>query len=52
MVKPRQPVEARFSTAQTRLVTECSPGSQPMTLTRRRVCPKVRSMKLECRIRG
>ena len=27
-----------------------SPGSRPMTLVRRRVSPKVRSMKLECRI--
>ena len=26
-------------------------GSRPMTLVRRRVSPKVRSMKLECRIR-
>ena len=26
-----------------------SPGSRPMTFTRRRVSPKVRSMKLECR---
>ncbi len=29
----------------------CSPGSRPITLTRRRVSPKVRSMKLECRMR-
>ena len=28
-----------------------SPGRRPMTLTRRRVSPKVRSMKLECRMR-
>jgi hypothetical protein len=28
-----------------------SPGSRPMTLTRRRVSPKVRSMKLEWRMR-
>ena len=41
----RGPVEARSSTAQTRLVTECSPGSRPMTLTRRRVSPKVRRLR-------
>ncbi len=37
--------------AQTRDRQECSPGSRPMTLTRRRVSPKVRSMKFECRLR-
>ena len=46
--EPRHPAEARSSTAQTRLVTDSSPGRRPMTLTRRRVSPKVRSMKLEC----
>jgi len=28
-----------------------SPGKRPMTLARRRISPKVRSMKFECRIR-
>ena len=50
-VKPRQPREARSSTAQTMLMQEVSPGNRPMTLARRRVSPKVRSMKLECRMR-
>jgi hypothetical protein len=50
-VNPRQPREARSSTAQTRLVQLVSPGSRPMTLTRRRYRRKVRSMKLECRTR-
>ena len=52
MVNPRQPREARSSTAQTSDRQLVSPGSRPITLTRRRVSPKVRSMKLECRIRG
>src|SRR6266702_7850017 len=47
MVKPRQPREARSSTAQTRVRQLVSPGSRPMTLTRRRVSPNVLSMKLE-----
>ena len=51
MASPRQPREARSSTAHTRLRQLASPGSRPMTFTRRRVSPKVRSMKLECRIR-
>jgi hypothetical protein len=51
MVNPRQPAEARSSTAHTSDRQECSPGSRPITLTRRRVSPKVRSMKLECRTR-
>jgi hypothetical protein len=51
MVNPRQPREARSSTAQTRVRQLVSPGSWQMTLTRRRVSPEVRSMKLECRIR-
>jgi hypothetical protein len=52
MVNPRQPREARSSTAQTRDRQLGSPGSQPMTLTRRRVSPKVRSMKLEWRMQA
>src|SRR6516165_10409414 len=36
MVRPRQPAEARSSTAQTRVRQLVSPGSRPMTLTRRR----------------
>jgi tetrahydromethanopterin S-methyltransferase subunit E len=51
MVNPRQPAEARSSTAHTSFRQECSPGSRPITLTRRRVSPKVRSMKFECRTR-
>jgi len=51
MVRPRQPREARSSTAQTRVRQEVSPGRLPMTLTRRRVSPKVRSTKSECRMR-
>ena len=51
IASPRQPREARSSTAHTRLRQLASPGSRPMTFTRRRVSPKVRSMKLECRIR-
>src|SRR5438094_445956 len=51
MVNPRQPRDARSSTAQTRVTQLVSPGSRPMTLTRRRVSPNVRSMKLECRTR-
>ncbi len=45
-----QPCEARSSTARTSVRQEASPGSRPMTLTRRRVSPKVRSMRLVCRI--
>jgi hypothetical protein len=37
MVNPRQPAEARSSTAHTNDRHECSPGSRPMTLTRRRM---------------
>jgi len=48
MVRPRQP---RSRTAKTRVMQLVSPGSRPMTLTRRRVSPNVRSTKLECRIR-
>jgi hypothetical protein len=51
MVNPRQPREARSSTAHTSDMQLVSPGSRPMTLTRRRVSPKVRPMKLECRVR-
>ena len=51
MVTPRQPRLARSSTAHTSDTQVASPGSRPITLTRRRVSPKVRSMKLECRIR-
>ena len=49
---PRQPRLARSSTAHTRLRQDRSPGSRPMTFTRRRVSPKVRSMKLEWRMRA
>lgn len=34
MVRPRQPREARSSTAQTRLMALVSPGKRPMTLVR------------------
>ena len=44
MVRPRQPREARSRTAQTRVRQLVSPGSRPMTLVRRRVSPKVRSI--------
>jgi hypothetical protein len=50
MTTPRQPREARSSTAHTRLRQERSPGSRPMTLLRRRVSPKVRSIRLVWRI--
>ena len=43
-VTPRQPRLARSSTAQTSDRQVVSPGSRPMTLTRRRDSPKVRSM--------
>ena len=48
---PRQPRPARSSTAHTSDRHERSPGSRPITFTRRRVSPKVRSMKLEWRMR-
>lgn len=48
---PRQPRLARSSTAQTSDGQECSPGSRPITLTRRCLSPKVRSSRLEWRIR-
>jgi hypothetical protein len=48
---PRQPRLARSSTAHTSDRQERSPGRRPITFTRRRVSPKVRSMKLECRWR-
>jgi hypothetical protein len=51
MVSPRQPLDARSSTAQTRLRRLCSPGSRPITFTLRRVSPKVRSIRLEWRMR-
>ena len=41
MVNPRHPAEARSSTAHTSCRQECSPGSRPITLTRRRVSPEV-----------
>src|ERR1700756_2506774 len=50
-VTPRQPRLARSSTAQTNDRQVASPGNRPMTLTRRWDSPKVRSMKLECRMR-
>jgi hypothetical protein len=37
MVSPRQPLEARSSTAQTRLRQLCSPGRRPITFPLRRV---------------
>jgi hypothetical protein len=40
MTTPRQPREARSSTAHTRLRHERSPGTRPITLIRRRVSPK------------
>ncbi len=43
--QPAQPREAGSSTAQTKVRQLVSPGSLPMTLTRRRVSPKVLSMK-------
>jgi hypothetical protein len=49
MVNLRQPTEARSSTAHISDKQACSPGSRPITFTRRRVSPKVHSMKLECR---
>jgi hypothetical protein len=49
MVMPRQPREARSSTAHTRLRQLLSPGSRPITFTRRRVSPKVRSINRPCR---
>jgi hypothetical protein len=39
MVSPRQPLEARSSTAQTRLRQLCSPGRRPITFPLRRVSP-------------
>jgi hypothetical protein len=51
MVSPRQPLEARSRTAQTSDRQLCSPGSRPITLTRRRVSPKVRSIRLAWRMR-
>ena len=51
VVRPRQPWLARSSTAHTSDRQVVSPGSRPITLVRRRVSPKVRSMKLEWRMR-
>jgi len=42
---PRHPSLARSSTAQTSDRHVCSPGRRPITLTRRRLSPKVRSSK-------
>jgi hypothetical protein len=50
MTTPRQPREARSSTAHTSDRQLRSPGSRPITLTRRRVSPKVRSIRLVWRI--
>jgi len=47
MVRPRQPHAARSRTAQTSDRQLDSPGSRPMTFARRRVSPKLRSMKLK-----
>lgn len=51
MVKPHRPVAALSRTANARETQLVSPGKRPMILIRRRVSPKVRSMKLECLIR-
>ncbi len=50
-VTPRQPRLARSRTAHTSDRQLVSPGRRPMTLTRRRDSPKVRSMRLEWRMR-
>lgn len=51
MVNPRYPAEARSSTAHTSLRQECSPGSRPMTLTRRRAAlAKVRARERHRRL--
>ena len=49
---PRQPPLARSSTAQTSDRQLCSPGKRPITFTRRRLSPKVRSSRLLWRIRS
>jgi hypothetical protein len=49
-----EPTPARRSAVKHRHTNdrhECSPGSRPMTLTRRRDSPKLRSIKFECRTR-
>jgi hypothetical protein len=46
-VTPRQPRLARSNTAHTSDKQLVSPGRRPITFTRRRDSPKVRSMKLE-----
>ena len=46
-----QEAAVRCMRVQTRLMQLVSSGSRPMTLARRRVSPKVRSMKLEYRTR-
>jgi len=46
MTTPRQPRLARSSTAHTRPRQLRSPGRRPITLTRRRVSPKVRSLEV------
>jgi hypothetical protein len=51
MGSARQPLDARSRTAQTRLRQLSSPGRRPITLIRRRVSPKVRSVRLEWRMR-
>jgi hypothetical protein len=48
---PRHPPEARSSTAQHSEVQEDSPGNRPITFTLRRVSPKERSIRFECRVR-
>jgi hypothetical protein len=50
MSTPRHPRLARSRTAHTSDRQLRSPGRRPMTFTRRRVSPNVRSMKLEWRI--
>lgn len=51
MVSPRQPRDARSSTAQAMQAQLVSPGRRPITLARQRVSPTVRSMKLKWRMR-
>ena len=49
--RPRQPALVRASTAQTKETQVASLGSRPITLTRRRDSPKVRSNRLVWRMR-
>jgi hypothetical protein len=51
MVSPRQPPDARSSTAQAMQAQLVSSGTRPKTFARQRVSPTVRSMKLKWRMR-